>query len=103
MTDNPIMTAIGRRKYRSGEVKNVYDFRCPACGSSGELAVDARQVDVHCPEYLEGIVAGTCMARFVQFTAPGQTVPTLRCVNEAAARFQVGADAAHRRPLRFQR
>lgn len=102
MTDARTMPAFGRRTYRSGEVKNVYDFRCPVCGASGELAVDARQVDVHCPEYLED-VAGSCAARFVQFTAPGQTVPTLRCVNEAAARFQVEADAAHRRPLRFNR
>lgn len=102
MIDSTSMPAIGRKAYPSGEVRNVYDFLCPACGSCGEMAVDERQRDVHCPEWLEG-VAGTCTARFVQFTPPFQTTPQLRCVNESEARFQVAADAAHRRPLRFTR
>jgi hypothetical protein len=72
----------------------MYDFRCPACGSAGELAVPKAYKTIECPE--------RCGARFIQWiplsTAAMPKPPmALRCINEREARFTVATALARGR------
>lgn len=86
-----------------GELRWIYDFRCPACGACGEFSVPTRLHDVRCPEHIEG-EPRSCQARFVHFQFPNRDMPALRCVNVGEARLfvdtnnlRVAADRAHRK------
>ena len=82
-TPDPNLYARGERFDRW-----VYDFRCPACGSCGELGVPKAAKWINCPE--------ECGARFVQWqppvfgTEPGPCRGfALRCINEQEARLGI--------------
>jgi hypothetical protein len=84
MTDapDPNQYAAGERHYSEGD-RWLYSFRCPACGSCGELAVPKALHQLECPEQ--------CGARFVQWHPPQdqQRRAALRCLNEGAARLGI--------------
>lgn len=100
---DPNIYAREWKLYPNGEVRWIYDFRCPACNACGELSVPSKLHDVWCPEHIDG-ENRSCQARFVHFRLPNKEMPALRCLNEAQAtqhvallQLRVAADRAHQK------
>lgn len=91
----PNMYAIG-----SYAGRRVYEFRCPACGAAGKIAVPMTYRTFDCPNDAMSGGRGPCPAKFIQWQ-PQESKKrgswALRCINVTDAKTAIDIRAINRK------